>query len=210
MTFVRTAVRFAALTLLFATACFTSQTVRPSTSEIIWTPRTDFGREALGRMDTVYRAIIQEVRTSSELIGLDFLKEGVKVGFKPEVPETSYHVFTLTDQTVYNTLRTSFPSRAAGVLGRRLYPLAGILNRHPALLQDERIFGYIISLGWRSTDFAADQYKLGGTWEWITVVLPYELLSDYALMKVSIQEVGRRAEFRSAMGKTEIDFSLMP
>jgi hypothetical protein len=197
--------------VLLLCACFNSQTVRPAVDEVIWTPRTDFGRQVLGRMDTTYRAIVEEVRSNSDLPGVDFPKQGVLVCYAVDQTDTLwYHAFTLVDQTAYNTLRTSFLGRAASVLARRLYPVASILERHSALQQEKKLTGYWLTFWWRATDFAQDQYKLSGEWETITAVIPYQLLSDYVHMKVSIQELGKRAGFRSKMGKTEVDFSLMP
>lgn len=196
--------------LLFC-SCFTSQTVRPTVDEVIWTPKTEFGREALGQVDTAYRAIVEEVRTNRDLAGVDFPKEGVLVVYDHSQTDTLwYHAFALVDQTLYNTLRTSFLSRAASVLARRLYPLATVIDRHSVLRQVNRLTGYQLRFIWRATDFAEDRYKLAGEWEAITAVIPYQLLSDYVSMKVSIQELGKRAEFLTKMGKTEVDFSLMP
>jgi hypothetical protein len=192
-------------------SCFTSQTVRPTVDEVIWTPKTEFGHQVLNRVDTAYRAIVEEVRSNRDLAGVDFTKEGIAVLREVDQADTLwYHGFILVDQTVYNTLRTSFLSRAAGVLAHRLYSVASILERHPVLQQDKKLTGYELRFVWRATDFAEDQYKLSGEWESITAVIPYQLLSDYVNMKVSIQELGKRAGFRSKMGKTEVDFSLMP
>jgi hypothetical protein len=189
-------------TAVFIVGCFNTSTVRFGVDEVIWTPKTDVGRAFLERHTVELRDVVESVQTSPQLSGLSLVYELGDAG-----DTTWYLGLHLTAAGMFNTLRTTYQSRAASAYSNVLHPLAVILAKHESLFGPGETNGAYVWLDWRATDFLSDKYGLMAQTEGMNAWIPDSTLFSFARMRISIQELARQSSFTSTMGRTELDFS---
>ena len=180
---------------------------RLSPNQIVWTPQTEFGRDIQQKLLNDFHEIIREVQTSTSSSSVKFTKDGIAVVCRQEEPGSYYIQFHLFYNVVYNTLQSNYQKRAASTYARNLFALSKIISAHPNLFEDDKIIGFNIVFEWKATNFLEDRCKLFAAQEGINALIPKEVLSDFANMKISIQELSRKTIFISSLGRTELDLS---
>jgi hypothetical protein len=198
------------LVMLLASGCFNTATVRYAVDDVIWTPHSDFGRTFLKKHAEDFRAIVSNVQESPQLSRVATIeKAGLLLIYKAgDAGDTTYYLGVhLTCSGIFNTLRTTYQSRAASAYSSVLFPLAAILTKHESLFGQDEARGVNLWLDWKATDFLSDQYRLYGQTEGMNAWIPDTTLFGFAKMEISIQELARQSAFTSTMGRTELDFS---
>ncbi|MFO7676491.1 MAG: hypothetical protein R6X12_09275 [bacterium] len=201
-----------ALALLLAHGCVSAPAVRRyPPDDVIWSPRTEYGRAYKNHNVTLLTSLVQSIQTSPQLGSATLEREGLLVTYRAEEGDTGYYLSVhLTCNVVFNTLQTNYLQRAASAYSRILFPFACILAEHPELLDYERISGVLVWLDWRATNFLEDRYRVFARTEGMNAFVSTPVLREFAGEKISIQELGRRSVFTSTGGRTELDFSNIP
>ncbi|MDP8245937.1 MAG: hypothetical protein P9L94_17780 [Candidatus Hinthialibacter antarcticus] len=193
--------------VLLMNGCVTNQVPRLTTDQIIWNPRTEFGESFKQKHLNEFYYIIRKTEDSPETASLNFVEDGISVVSNENSVEEYQIMLHLYHGVVYNTLKTTYQSRAASSYARNLFSLSKNIAFNPGLLDDQNINGCLIILEWKATNFLDDPYKLRSSQEGITAFIPKQALRDYANMKISIQELERQSVFTSSLGRMELDFS---
>lgn len=188
------------------TACAPMPLVQPPLEKIIWTPQTDFGNTIKNRYSNEFSKVVE--RFTTEAPRLIFSENGIAITYVKDDQPTIYRLqLNLVHDITYNTRATHFPQRAATTLFRSLYPVLRILNDQQGIMSEPDIGGIILVVNWKITDFVSDPYKFHGQAEGISVYIKKQDLAEFSTGKLTIQELGRRADFYTGLGKIEIDFS---
>jgi hypothetical protein len=196
--------------VLLAAGCFNTATVRYAVDDVIWTPRTDIGRAFHDRHAEDLRSVVSSVQESPQLSPVATIeKAGLSLNYRVgDANDTTYYLgLHLTCTGIFNTLRTTYQSRAASSYSSVLFPLAVILTKHASLFGEDEARGVYLWLDWKATDFLRDEYRLFSQTEGMNAWIPDSTLFGFAKMKMSIQELARQSAFTSSMGRTELDFS---
>lgn len=199
------------LTVVLVAGCFNSATVKLTPEQVIWTPRTEWGRLAREHLMADFRQVVSEVQ-SSPVIGykVNMRPSGLMVGYDKVDTTSRYIMIDLNYLVTYNTLKTNYNQRAAGAYSTILFGLASILASHPALFGEPGISAFDVLLRWKATDFLQDEFHVVASEEGMEAVIPNEALSDFAPTRISIQELAKKSVFRSSLGRTELDFTNVP
>ena len=196
------------LTVIFSFlfACTPMPLIQPPLETIIWTPQSDFGQRIKNSYSNEFSKVVE--RFGTEAPALVFTENGISITYvKEEQPRVYRLQLTLRHDMTYNTRATHFPQRAATTLFRSLYPISKILNDQKGVMAESDIGGIILLMNWKITDFVNDPYYYHAQTEGIYVYIKKQDISEFATGKLTIQELGRRADIYTGLGKIEIDFS---
>lgn len=208
--------KFMSLAVCFAPAfllagCFNTTAVRYPIDQVIWTPRTDLGRTFRERNEADLRSIVSEVQQSPQLSGTaSFVKDGLILLLRrneagDSTPFLGLHL--VLEGGCFNTLRTTYQSRAASAYSRVLYPIAVILARHQQVLSEYQPGGVYLWLDWKVVDASVDPYGLYPRAEGMSAWIPDSTLVKFASSDITIQDLARQSKFTSSQGRTELDFT---
>ena len=196
---------------VLAAGCFNTAAVKLTPEQVIWTPRTEWGRQARDHLMADFTQVVSEIQSSSD-IGhkVSMRPEGLLIRIDREDTTLRFIALDLNYLVTFNTLRTNYNQRAASAYSAILFGLARILAAHPAFFKEPTISAFGVTLRWKATDFTQDEFRLMAQEEGMDAIIPNDILRDFATTKISIQELAKKSVFRSSLGRTELDFTNVP
>lgn len=172
---------------------------------------TDEGRVLASKYKSSIENVFNIIRSKYNCSELEFF-DNTGIGFYRMPKDNSnnaYFGMQVGANLIFNTLQTDFNKRAATAFSRYGKDLLEILVEQKEVIDDPKIYGVVITLGWWARDFLVNQYY-GGTAEYISIGVSKQNCKDYLDLKISNQEFINKANVYGtqgtrSLGKVEID-----
>jgi hypothetical protein len=203
---------FAVCLVSLAVGCLSACSGKYRAEKVMWTPRTEVGRQVKEELKGSFEKVIEEIQESPEPDIASLKRGGLMLAYRtPGGRDSALHVLLdLKCREVHNTCGTSFRSRAARALSSTLMPVARILSSHPEMFEHERIAGVALALDWRAAVFLTGRLRLHAHSERMTAWIPEQVLIDYAQLRSTIHELAAQTVFESSQGRFELEFGRAP
>jgi hypothetical protein len=193
--------------------CFSACSTKYRAEEVMWTPRTQVGRQVKEELKGSFEQLIEEIQESPGLHKARLQRGGLMLAYRTEGGSDSalYLLLSLSRDTVYNTCGTSYETRAARAYSADfLLPLARVLCSHPEIFEHERIAGAAVALEWGAAIYLSDCFRLHANTERMNAWIPEQALFDFAQLRATIHELAEQTVFDSSQGPVELDFGEVP
>lgn len=203
---------FAVYLLSLAAGWFPGCAVKYRAEEVMWTPRTEVGRQVKKQLKGSFEQVIEEIQESPEPRIASLKRGGLMLAYRTEHgSDSALHVLLhLKCREVYNTCGTNYRSRAASAYSATLMPVARVLSSHPEIFDHERIAGAAIALDWGAAAYLTGWFRLHAHPERMIAWIPEHALFDYAQLRCTIHELAVQTVFESSKGPTELEFGRAP